>query len=183
MISEMMARVLHLWLSGERVHGGPDRDKSWRDDMSTVISDTKSASQQKIDFMNLMIEEMRNQNPLEPLNNQQMAAQMAQFSQLEQSESMNTNLQTINDTIGKLNTSFAGAMVVAQYEFAKSLLGQDVSFTPGTDGTTLKGKAEKLHFENNQPVLDVRVKTQTNSGTTESVVAVKLEQIVEIASQ
>lgn len=151
--------------------------------MAGVISDTVSGSQQKLDFMNLLITEMQNQNPLEPMNNQQMAAQMAQFSQLEQSEAMNTNLLTINDTIGKLNTSFAGAMVVAQYEFAKSLLGQEVSFTSGTDGTTLKGKAEALHFEKNQPVLDIRVKTQTTGGTTESVVPVKLEQIVEIASQ
>jgi flagellar basal-body rod modification protein FlgD len=151
--------------------------------MSTVISDTTSASEQKLDFMNLLITEMQNQNPLEPMDNQQMAAQLAQFSQLEQSEAMNTNLLTINETIGKLNTSFAGAMLVAQYEFAKSLLGQNVSFTSETDGTTLQGKAEKLHFENNQPVLDVRVTTQTDTGTTEKVVAVKLEQIVEIAPQ
>ena len=151
--------------------------------MPSVISDTVNAGQQKLDFMNLLITEMQNQNPLEPLSNQQMAAQLAQFSQLEQAELMNTNLTTINETIGQLNTSFAGAMMVAQYEFAKSLLGQDVSFTLGTDGATFHGKAEKLHFEQNQPVLDVRVKTQTDSGTAETMVPVKLEQIVEIASQ
>lgn len=150
--------------------------------MSSVISDTANASQQKLDFMNLLITEMQNQNPLEPMDNQQMAAQLAQFSQLEQSELMNTNLQTINETIGKLNTSFAGAMIVAQYEFAKSLLGQEVTFMTGTDGTTLQGRAEAMHFENNQPVLDVRVTTQTDDGTTESVVSVSLDQIVEIAS-
>jgi flagellar basal-body rod modification protein FlgD len=147
--------------------------------MASVISETTGANQQKIDFMNLLITEMRNQNPLEPMDNKQMAAELAQFSQLEQSEKMNTNLLTINDTIGKLNTSFAGAMIVAQYEFAKSLLGQDVTFAAGTDGATYQGKAESLHFEQNQPVLDVRV----NGGTTASVVPVKLEQIVEIASQ
>ncbi len=151
--------------------------------MTTVISDATSASQQKLDFMNLLIVEMQNQNPLEPLSNQQMAAQLAQFSQLEQSEMMNANLQTINETLGKLNSSFAGAMIVAEYEFAKSLLGQEVTFMSGTNGTTMRGKAETLYFENNQPVLNVRVKNPTDNGSSESVVAVKLDQIVEIASQ
>ena len=48
-----------------------------------------SAGQQRLDFMTLLVTEMRNQNPLEPMDNQQMAAQLAQFTQLDLTEAMN----------------------------------------------------------------------------------------------
>ncbi len=148
-----------------------------------VMSGTTSASQQKLDFMNLLIEELRNQNPLEPLSNQQMAAQMAQFSQLEQSENMNSNLETINETIGKLNTSFSGAMLVQQFEFARSLLGQKVTFGVEESGAVYSGKAEKVHVVQGRPMLDVRVKLDNNGSSTESLVSVGLDQIMEIATE
>ena len=40
-----------------------------------------SATTQTMDYMTLLITELQNQNPLEPLDNQQMAQQLAQFSQ------------------------------------------------------------------------------------------------------
>jgi flagellar hook assembly protein FlgD len=147
------------------------------------ITATTGASQQKLDFMNLLIEELRNQNPLEPMNNQQMAAQMAQFSQLEQSENMNTNLHTINETIEKLNTSFAGAMMVQQFEYARSLLGQNVTFGMKGANAMYSGKAEKVRVVQGQPILDVRIKLNTNGSSTETVVPVGLEQIMEIAAE
>ncbi|MEN6306449.1 MAG: flagellar hook capping FlgD N-terminal domain-containing protein, partial [Anaerohalosphaeraceae bacterium] len=72
--------------------------------MSTI-----DAASQKMDFMTLLVTELKYQNPLEPMDNQQMAAQLAQFSQLELTEGMNGNLQTMNETMTKMNTSFEGA--------------------------------------------------------------------------
>ena len=58
-----------------------------------------SAAKQQMDFMKLLVTELQNQNPLEPMDNHQMAAQLAQFTQLDLSERMNNNLETINETI------------------------------------------------------------------------------------
>ncbi len=86
-------------------------------------SPVNSASKIQMDYMNLLITQLRNQNPLEPLNNNEMASQLAQFSQLQQLESMNTN--------------FADVLATAERTYANSLIGKEVSFEVETDsGTT-----------------------------------------------
>lgn len=86
-------------------------------------SPVNSASKIQMDYMNLLITQLRNQNPLEPLNNNEMASQLAQFSQLQQLESMNTR--------------FADVLTTAERTYANSLIGKEVSFEVETDsGTT-----------------------------------------------
>ena len=86
-------------------------------------SPVNSASKIQMDYMNLLITQLRNQNPLEPMNNNEMASQLAQFSQLQQLESMNTN--------------FADVLTTAERTYANSLIGKEVSFEVETEsGTT-----------------------------------------------
>jgi len=67
-----------------------------------------------MDYMNLLITQLQNQNPLEPLDNNEMASQLAQFSQLQQLESM--------------NESFAKVLATTELTYANSLIGKEVSF-------------------------------------------------------
>lgn len=85
-----------------------------------------SSSKIQMDYMTLLITQLRNQNPLEPMDNAQMAAQLTQFSQLEQLESMNTN--------------FARVLETTELSYANSLLGKNVTFY-STDEST--GTLEK----------------------------------------
>jgi len=73
-----------------------------------------AASDIQMDYMRLLVTQLQNQNPLEPLNNNEMASQLAQFSQLQQLESM--------------NTSFSDVLAGIQRTYAVSLIGKDVSF-------------------------------------------------------
>lgn len=73
-----------------------------------------SASQIQMDYMNLLITQLQNQNPLEPMDNDQMASQLAQFSQLQQLESM--------------SGSFADVLATTNRNYANSLLGKNVTF-------------------------------------------------------
>lgn len=80
---------------------------------TTQTSATSSANKNvlgKDDFLKLMIEQMKNQDPLNPMDGTQYAAQLAQFSSLEQltnlnqsvQDSINSNLtltQSINNTL------------------------------------------------------------------------------------
>ncbi len=69
---------------------------------SSSSSSTSSASSTrgtlgKNDFMNLLIEQMKNQDPMNPMDSSQFAAQLAQFSSLEQLQNLNTSMtQSIN---------------------------------------------------------------------------------------
>jgi flagellar basal-body rod modification protein FlgD len=44
-------------------------------------------------FLNLMVTQLRNQNPLEPMDNTQFISQMAQFSALEQAQNTNKTMK------------------------------------------------------------------------------------------
>ncbi len=83
------------------------------------ISATNTASNIQMDYMKLLITQLQNQNPLEPLDNNEMASQLAQFSQLQQLESM--------------NTSFAKVLFTTELTYANSLIGKEVSFIAETE--------------------------------------------------
>ncbi len=83
------------------------------------ISEITSASNIQMDYMKLLITQLQNQNPLEPLDNNEMATQLAQFSQLQQ-------LETMND-------SFADVLATTELSYANSLLGKEVAFMPQSE--------------------------------------------------
>ena len=78
------------------------------------VSEITSASDLQMDYMNLLVTQLQYQNPLEPMDNNQMATQLAQFSQLQQLESVNTN--------------FSEALATANRSYANSLIGKTISF-------------------------------------------------------
>ena len=80
----------------------------------TSLSGMISSDQQQMDFMKLLVTELQNQNPLEPMDNKEMASQLAQFTQLSLSEDMNSNISEMNATMERMNASFHGAMLVEQ---------------------------------------------------------------------
>lgn len=50
-------------------------------------------------FLQLLVAQLKNQNPLDPADGIEYVSQLAQFTQLEQSMNMNQELQTIRETI------------------------------------------------------------------------------------
>jgi flagellar hook assembly protein FlgD len=80
----------------------------------SLVSSIPSASDIQMDYMKLLVTQLQNQNPLEPLNNNEMASQLAQFSSLQQLESM--------------RLSFADVLITINRSYANSLLGKNVTF-------------------------------------------------------
>ena len=92
-----------------------------------------NASDIQMDYMKLLVTELQNQNPLEPMDNNQMASQLAQFSQLQQLEGMNSN--------------FASVLAVNELAYAGTLIGKQVSFlyeTPSGDKELTSGSVERV---------------------------------------
>ncbi len=113
------------------------------------IAPIDSASDIQMDYMKLLVTELRNQNPLEPMDNNQMASQLAQFSQLQQLESMNTN--------------FASVLAVSELSYASTLLGKQITFmseTQSGEKALASGTVEKVATgEDGKAVLTVGDKT------------------------
>src|SRR5262245_44358140 len=69
----------------------------------------------KDDFMKLMSAQLKYQDPINPVKNEQMAAQLAQFSALEQMMNMNTNIEKM-----------AAGQKPSEHMIAASLIGKRV---------------------------------------------------------
>jgi len=119
----------------------------------SAISSVASAQSIRTDYLNLLITQMRNQNPLEPLNNNEMATQLAMFSQLEQLENQSGQLQSIN-------SAFDNVLLAVQRSQAAALIGKEVSFLAASDQADQApqvhtGTVEAVTMLNGQPVLNV----------------------------
>jgi flagellar basal-body rod modification protein FlgD len=66
------------------------------------------------DFMKLLMQQMRNQDPLSPQSNSESIAQMAQFSSLEQSTNLNSSFQDLAKMM-TMNSLTASAHVIGKY--------------------------------------------------------------------
>ncbi len=63
------------------------------------VKKTGQSSLGKDDFMKLLFAQMKNQDPQNPMDDREMAAQLAQFSSLEQMTNVNTNLADLKTTM------------------------------------------------------------------------------------
>jgi flagellar basal-body rod modification protein FlgD len=119
-----------------------------------------SASTIQMDYMKLLVTQMKNQDPLEPMDNSQMTAQMTQLSQLQQLETM--------------NTSFAKVLANEQMGYASSLIGKQVAFVNQADGNILAGTVEQVARIDGDVVLRV--------GTQSGAQSVKLDDVTAVAN-
>ncbi len=94
-------------------------------------------------FLQLLVLQMQNQDPLEPVDNTEMIAQLAQFSALEQ-------MTELNDGFGQMSSSFGQLSFIT----AGSLVGHKVSGTDA-DGVLREGAVERAVFDQGKVYLQV----------------------------
>ena len=114
-----------------------------------------------LDFQSLLriiLTQLTYQDPLKPMDNFQFVSQLAQFSQLQQS-------QTLNDQV----TSLLAAQSASQ---ATTLLGRTVDFTGA--GNSFSGVVKSVSFSTGQP----QVTIETPDG--KSIANVSIADITQI---
>lgn len=67
---------------------------------AAAVPSKDSATMGKEQFLTILIAQLKNQDPLAPMDNSQFTAQMAQFSSLEQLMNMSTQLTQMNASMG-----------------------------------------------------------------------------------
>jgi len=105
----------------------------------------------KDDFLKLLVEQMRHQNPLEPMSNTEYAAQLAQYSSLEQLQQLNKSAESQIILGQSLNNSFM-----------TSIIGKEIkSFGNGVE---FSGDDVDLHYNLSRAATDVQVEIFDESG-------------------
>ena len=95
---------------------------------------TKSDSLGKQDFLSLLVTQLKNQDPTEPLKNEALLAQMAQFSQLEATQNLSaTQVQSSNMQAAAL----LGMNATAETSQGAAVAGVIDFVTLGADGPLL----------------------------------------------
>lgn len=97
--------------------------------------------------MQLLVAQMKNQDPTEPTSNEQFIAQLAQFSSLEEMQGVNENLVAM----AALNQ---GNALMSQLTNASTLIGNNVTYTDQY-GQEVSGEVEAVRLEDGQAVLQV----------------------------
>lgn len=94
-------------------------------------------------FLQLLILQMQNQDPLEPVDNTDMIAQLAQFSSLEQMNNLNDSFEKLGADFSHLSFLTAGGMV-----------GRTVSGTDA-DGILYEGEVTRALMDGGTVYLQV----------------------------
>lgn len=85
--------------NGELNLGESKTDREFKDMLQKVTGkkqDGKKNKLEKEDYLNLMVAQLKNQDPMKPMDNQEMATQLAQFNTVEQLIGVNKTLESMN---------------------------------------------------------------------------------------
>ena len=115
---------------------------------STVASADLSAvankSLDKMAFLRLLVTQLRYQDPMSPMEDKEFVAQLAQFSTLEQMQSLNAGFESF-DKSGQATQAFA-------------LIGRTVEYADPDSETPITGAVSKVTFEDGLPKLNIGTK-------------------------
>ncbi|RMG48359.1 MAG: hypothetical protein D6718_01980 [Acidobacteria bacterium] len=105
------------------------------------------------DFLRLLVTQLENQNPLEPMEDTQFVAQLANFSSLEQLMDLNTRMDSVLEGQSQLVNSQA-----------LNLIGRDVLVDSGGELDLSPAGADRLAFDLVDAASSVRVEIYDASG-------------------
>ena len=113
-----------------------------------VIQDRNTLA--KDDFLKLLVAQLRNQDPMSPASNQEFAAQLAQFSSLEQLQQMNSYLQESVESNKLLGQAINN-------DVATSYIGKDIRAV-GNMLQLVEGQETNIRFQQERASAETKIK-------------------------
>ncbi|MFV9567463.1 flagellar hook capping FlgD N-terminal domain-containing protein [Thermoanaerobacter mathranii] len=107
---------------------------------SNVYNNSEITSKKQLgkdDFLKLLVAQLKNQNPLNPMDDKEFIAQLAQFSTLERMQNLNTNFSAVR---------------------AINLLGKNIYATVtdnNGESKAVEGKVDAVYKQNEEYFLEV----------------------------
>lgn len=108
--------------------------------MSQIAGATSAAFSQD-QFLQLLVTQLQNQDPLDPVSDRDFINQLTQLNTLQSLQS--------------LNASFAENLKLQQLTQGADLVGRTIEFTPTGGGEPASGKVDAVAVQNGQFVLKV----------------------------
>ena len=146
-------------------------------------------------FLKLLIAQLRNQDPLKPMEDKEFIAQLAQFSSLEQMQLMNNTLAPFIEMMGPFvrnQTGFAAASWVGRtitaFDPSPPLDENGAEIDPQVDenGQTVRrvisGGVDSVKFTDDGPILTIRVTQKERSEDTGEYVEVERDKEIPLAN-
>lgn len=116
-------------------------------------SDPKTNELGRDAFLELMVAQLNNQNPLEPTDNQAFVAQLAQFSTVEGIDNLNTTMESMQTRFNSVSALQASSMV-----------GQSVIVDGNKTGLLLNGGIVSGYTELESSAADIKLSIETPDG-------------------
>lgn len=108
---------------------------------SSTLPTNTTKTDYKSEFLQLLLTQLKNQDPSNPADSKEMLAQQAQFASLEQMQNMNTNFVTL--------------MAMQNVSQATNLIGRSVTGT--VDGVSKSGQVTGIAFKDGVSTMSVKV--------------------------
>ena len=109
--------------------------------MSGISGIGQSAEDLGVNYLTLLVTQLRNQNPLEPMSSADMTSQLAQIAQVERLES--------------LDGTFKKALLAVQMNEATGMIAKNVTFMEKEQGVLVFGKVEGVEVSDGQVLLRI----------------------------
>lgn len=136
-------------------------------DINNILSQTSQAFNQKDktgnsemgqqEFLQLLVAQMRNQDPINPLDSKEFAAQLAQFNSVEQLINVNSGLSTLQGSQEMMSASLTNSMAASMTGKHVKALSSEVYLAPG--GTS------NVQFKLNNSASEVEIVIRNESGS------------------
>lgn len=122
-------------------------------DSSTYAANSSNQDVSQSEFLQLLVTEMQNQDPTQPVDQTQTLTQLAQFSELEQ--------------MTNLNTTMSAAGSYQQLSSNAALIGQTVTTAATTSTAAVTGTVSSVTFNNGTAYLNIDGQSVPASSVTE----------------
>lgn len=122
-------------------------------------------------FLTLMLKQLENQDPTEPMDNTQWLSQLAQYSSLEQMTQMNSGLENCAKYI---NAMYDDMMLNSEISQTLSMIGKDVTIKIPNENdpknpTIVTGNVTEASFESGSG----QIKVNGNYYSIENVISIR----------
>ena len=117
------------------------------------VTSSKDSNLGKDDFLNLLVAQLQNQDPLNPMDSTAFTSQLAEFSSLEQLSNVNENLEYLQMYQASINNAQAVSFIGKNID----ALGNSIQLE--------SGETEEIHFELNQDSSSVSINIYDEAGS------------------
>ncbi len=117
---------------------------------------TENSKMGQDQFLQLLVAQMQNQDPINPMDGKEFASQLAQFNSVEQLIGVNNGLKSLSESQQMMRAELTNSM-------ASSLTGKKVRAL-GNKVNLEAGKEANINFDLNKPASEVEIIVRDSSG-------------------